>query len=272
MPPALLVVLAQGLDRRYGRLYAYLQDDLTKPFATPGLALDLLCRGFVAKAELRSRFAPTAPLIALGLLQLGGDEMQALRVRPLQMDDHLAAYLMGADINDGPLGARLIGKPEARPRVTERDRDAFLTLFEGWPEQSPPAPSPLIAGEVASGRRTASQHLAAGIGRPLLIATLNPAIAPWRAVREALLQARPSAWQTRTSYSMRPTLPLGPGATPSRQLPARRDCPSSSRYAAPATCPRPSPDARRGSSAYPRPARRSAPTSGARRRAWPACR
>ncbi|MFI5269788.1 MAG: hypothetical protein ACHQ7M_20620, partial [Chloroflexota bacterium] len=89
---ALLVVLAQGMDRRYGRLYAYLQDDLTKPFATPGLALDLLCRGFIAKAELRSRFAPTAPLMALGLLQLGGDEMQALRVRPLQIDDHLAAY------------------------------------------------------------------------------------------------------------------------------------------------------------------------------------
>ena len=35
----LLIALAQQLDRRYGRLYAYLQDDLTKPFATPGLTL-----------------------------------------------------------------------------------------------------------------------------------------------------------------------------------------------------------------------------------------
>src|SRR3972149_6010873 len=51
----LLLALAPQLDRRYGRLYAYLQDDLTKPFATPGLALDLFGASFVGPGEERAR-------------------------------------------------------------------------------------------------------------------------------------------------------------------------------------------------------------------------
>ena len=41
---AVLICLAPELDIGYGRLYAYLQDDVTRRFPTADLILRLLCR------------------------------------------------------------------------------------------------------------------------------------------------------------------------------------------------------------------------------------
>jgi AAA+ superfamily predicted ATPase len=183
----LLIALAQGLDRRYGRLYAYLQDDLTKPFATPGLVMDLLCRGFIAKTERRARFAPNAPLLALGLLQLVGDETQALRLRPLQLDDRIASHLMGADGSDASLGARLVQEPERGLVLAKAAQDAFMAVFDSWTSEAQTSVV-VLSGETSSGRRLAAQHLAAGLGRPLLVVPVSVTMQPWRPLREALLQ------------------------------------------------------------------------------------
>ena len=44
-----LACLAPELDRRYGRLYGYLHDDITRQQPTPGLILDLFCPDLQAK-------------------------------------------------------------------------------------------------------------------------------------------------------------------------------------------------------------------------------
>jgi hypothetical protein len=59
---ALLICLAPELDLRYEKLYAYLQDDVTKKRPSIGLVLDLLSPSFEAKLAARQAFAPTAPL------------------------------------------------------------------------------------------------------------------------------------------------------------------------------------------------------------------
>lgn len=183
----LLIALAQQVDRRYGRLYAYLQDDLTKPFATPGLTLDLLCRGFLAQTQWRSRLQPEAPLLALGLLQLGGDDTQPLRQRPLQMEERVVGFLLGSDAPDAALpGARLHGVPERQVMLVPQAQEAFDKLRGEWC-QAPLAAVPLIAGEVASGRRLSAQHLANHAGRPLLTWSASTAVPAWRPLREALL-------------------------------------------------------------------------------------
>ena len=60
----ILIALAPELDLRYERLYAYLQDDVTKKRPTVDLVLNLLCPSAEAKLTSRSRFGSNAPLIS----------------------------------------------------------------------------------------------------------------------------------------------------------------------------------------------------------------
>src|SRR5215831_16549044 len=53
----ILIALAPELDLRYGRLYAYLQDDVTRKRATVDLALILLCVSPEDKLARRAHFA-----------------------------------------------------------------------------------------------------------------------------------------------------------------------------------------------------------------------
>ncbi len=64
----LLVALAPDIDARFGRLYGYLSDDLARRRPTVALALEL-CRPAGAVAT-RFRFAPGAPLVARGLVEV----------------------------------------------------------------------------------------------------------------------------------------------------------------------------------------------------------
>ena len=69
----LLICLAPELDLRYERLYAYLQDDVTKKRPSVDLVLNLLCSSFEAKLAARPRFAPEALLFRHRLLHLFDD-------------------------------------------------------------------------------------------------------------------------------------------------------------------------------------------------------
>lgn len=56
-----LVCLAPELDRRYEKIYGYLQDDVTQKRPTVGLVLDLLCRTDEERLGARAYFDPHAP-------------------------------------------------------------------------------------------------------------------------------------------------------------------------------------------------------------------
>src|SRR5262245_35259557 len=66
----LLVCLAPELDLRYERLFAYLQDDVTKRRPSVDLVLNLFSGSFGEKLAAQSRFAPGAPLIRRRLVEL----------------------------------------------------------------------------------------------------------------------------------------------------------------------------------------------------------
>ena len=61
---ALLLALLPELDARYERLYAHIQDDITRKRPTVDLALALFCSTFTERLQARSRFAPDAPIVA----------------------------------------------------------------------------------------------------------------------------------------------------------------------------------------------------------------
>ncbi|MFD9204017.1 ATP-binding protein, partial [Streptomyces anthocyanicus] len=86
----LLIALAPDLERSFESLYGYLNDDVSRRRATTGLALDL-CGLPVHFAGARARFHPSAPLTALGLLNVEDPERPFLS-RALRVPDRLIAH------------------------------------------------------------------------------------------------------------------------------------------------------------------------------------
>ncbi|MFD5510220.1 ATP-binding protein [Streptomyces sp. NPDC127051] len=107
----LLVALAPDVDRTFEPLYGYLNDDVSRRRATTGLALDL-CGLPVHLAWARARFHPSAPLCALGLVEVEEPERPFLS-RTLRVPDRLVAHLLGDDAPDAALARH--ARPLAAP-------------------------------------------------------------------------------------------------------------------------------------------------------------
>lgn len=93
-----LICLAAELDLRYERLYAYLQDDVTKKRPSVDLALNLLCSSFSEKLNARERFGLASPLLKYQLISLSEDPAHpkaSLLNRYLKLDERIVDYLLG---------------------------------------------------------------------------------------------------------------------------------------------------------------------------------
>src|SRR5262249_34392883 len=97
---AVLICLAAELDLRYERLYAYLQDDVTKKRPTVDLVLNLLCPSFAAKLAARTRLDAEAPLCKqqiLSLLEDPANPKTPLLSRSLKLDERVVNFVLGSD-------------------------------------------------------------------------------------------------------------------------------------------------------------------------------
>ncbi|MFC1893859.1 hypothetical protein ACFLYR_07555, partial [Chloroflexota bacterium] len=102
----ILVCLLPELDLEYQRLYAYLQDDVTKKSPTVNLILQLLCESLADMLKAREAFSPEAPLVKYHLLRLYDDHPSRptpLLAKFLQLDEHIASYLLETDQIDSRL-------------------------------------------------------------------------------------------------------------------------------------------------------------------------
>jgi SpoVK/Ycf46/Vps4 family AAA+-type ATPase len=102
----ILIALAPELDLRYERLYAYIQDDVTRKRPSVDLALNLLCSSANAKLMRRAHFASDAPLIRNCLLQLVPDPNQfqpPLLAHYLKLDDQIVHLLLEQESMDARL-------------------------------------------------------------------------------------------------------------------------------------------------------------------------
>ncbi len=91
------IALAPELDRRYDRLYAYLQDDVRCQRPSIDLALNLLCSSAAEKLARRIHFAPEAPLIRHHLLHLIADTQPGkptLLAHELHLDAQIVRFLL----------------------------------------------------------------------------------------------------------------------------------------------------------------------------------
>jgi SpoVK/Ycf46/Vps4 family AAA+-type ATPase len=96
----LLLCLAPELDPTFERLYAYVQDDVTRKYATPHLALTLF--GGEGEVDARNGFLPGSPLrrFRLVILEPGPLPGTAQGTRPMRLDDRTVDYLRGVNRPD----------------------------------------------------------------------------------------------------------------------------------------------------------------------------
>ncbi|WP_189397428.1 AAA family ATPase [Streptomyces sp. FBKL.4005] len=124
----LLVAVAPDLDARFERLYGYLNDDLTRRRPTVGLALELC--GLAGAAPGRFRLAPSAPLVAGGLVEVAEPERPPLS-RVLVVPDRVTAHLLGHARPDARLAGVLDDEaredPTAEPAEIRRTAAAAGT-------------------------------------------------------------------------------------------------------------------------------------------------
>jgi hypothetical protein len=179
-----LVALGPELDLRYQRLYAYLQDDVTRRRPSVGLALDLICSSPAERVAARARFAGDAPLLAERVLVLG-DEPGPLLERTIGLDEQIVRQLLGC----GGLDERLM--PTCRllrpsrtfdelpvPKALRRDLEALVAAGERPLRLS-------LEGRPGLGQQDIAEGCACMLGAPLLVA--EPGTDPLLAAREAAL-------------------------------------------------------------------------------------
>jgi SpoVK/Ycf46/Vps4 family AAA+-type ATPase len=100
----LLVCLAPELDVRYEKIFAYLQDDVTKKAPSVNLILDLLCNTPKERTDARTCFFNQSPLLKFQLVQFSDDsQSRPLISRCLKLDDRIVNFLLEQDVMDSEL-------------------------------------------------------------------------------------------------------------------------------------------------------------------------
>ncbi|HEV3457691.1 MAG TPA: AAA family ATPase [Thermoanaerobaculia bacterium] len=197
-----LICLAPEVDRKYEKLYAYLQDDVTRRKPTVGLALELLCGAREERFGARGAFEPQAALLKGRLVQIDGNGgLSSLLARGLKLEDRIAGFLLGSAtiapaiqelaelVMPGAAPAVRLAFEELRPRLGEAVRERL-----GRAE-----PAGLIFhlhGSYGTEKQALARAACADLGLPLVVADVDRMLADsrpfaetaWLVAREAVLQ------------------------------------------------------------------------------------
>jgi SpoVK/Ycf46/Vps4 family AAA+-type ATPase len=179
----MLIALAPELDRRYERLYAYLQDHVSRRRPSVDLALSLLCGDAVARLERRVHFDPDSPLLREGLTHLAPEpdgEPPSLLAHTLKLDEQIVRFLLHQDGLDSRLApfCQLVfslDTLEELPLDAEVKRALPALVARAWEENQPQRL--YFHGPPGAGKRRAAAALAAEVGAPLLVVDLTRALA-----------------------------------------------------------------------------------------------
>ena len=202
----LLLCLAPELERKYEKLYAYLQDDATRRKPTVDLVLNLLCNSTAEKLAARPVFAPQSQLLKYRVCEItenSHDGILPLLSRPLRLDDRVVSFLLGFRQLDARLET-FVKPPSSRTDESEsianeetynRTRDLVQSHFRKAPSDR----RNLIFhfyGPDGTGKQSLAEAVAREIGLTLLIADVERMLSEpvpfaetmWLLGREALLQ------------------------------------------------------------------------------------
>jgi len=204
-----LLCLAPEIDRKYEKLYAYLQDDVTRRKPTVGLVLELLCGSREEALACRPAFEPRATLLRGRLLQIeGGGGLSSLLSRALKLDDRIAGFLLGAAtvapavqevaeiaLPGLPADVRL-SCAELRGRLGE-------VIRERLGRAEPARTLIYLHGPYGAEKRALARAVCSDLGLPLVTVDVERLLAgaqpfeeaAWLAAREGVLQPAALCWR-----------------------------------------------------------------------------
>jgi hypothetical protein len=129
----LALCLAADLDPRYGRLFGYLHDDVSRRFPSPRLVARLLAGDGFNEHVVLSRLDLDAPLRRSGAVTLlDGDGQVPLAERPLKVADRLVSFVLGVKLDADRVTdrARVVALPPTdvgRPATVAELRGVWAT-------------------------------------------------------------------------------------------------------------------------------------------------
>jgi hypothetical protein len=174
----IVIALAPELDLRYERLYAYLQDDVTRKRPMVDLVLNLLCASREEKLVRRAHFAVDAPLVRHGLLHLLPDPQQVqppLLAHSLKLDEQIVRLLLGQEGLDARLASfcQMVQPTVSLDTVpvSAEVKQALSTMVLQARETRQPLRL-YFQGPRHAGTRQTAEALAAEVGMPLLVVDL----------------------------------------------------------------------------------------------------
>jgi hypothetical protein len=120
-----ITCLAAEVDRRYERIYGYLQDDMGRKQPSPGLALALACSSWAQQLAGRTALNPLAPLRHYRIVEVVEDGgTSPWLAKALRVDERIVSFLLGDQTIDGRIASF----------VTRRDSDSTGPTIGRQPE------------------------------------------------------------------------------------------------------------------------------------------
>lgn len=175
----ILLALAPEIDLRYEKIFAFLQDDVTRKRPTLELALNLFCSSLEEKLDCRACFSSSAPLIRQRLVLTGADPAQ---VEPsslahyVKLDDQIKRLLLGQDgLDDRLAGFCELIEPsigwDHLPLNVDTKRAMLQLAMDA--QSSGKALRFYFQGRGGPEKRETAEALAHGLGRRLLVARID---------------------------------------------------------------------------------------------------
>lgn len=196
----ILIALAAEIDLRYERIFAYLQDDVTKRRPSVDLTLNVLCASPEEKLRRRAHFTPDSPLIHQDLVRLIPDPSQVqppLLAHYLKLDEQVTRLLIGQK-NVDPRLVSFCQMVSARNRIRELPLSSEMKLaLPVLVRQARETRQPMrfyFSGNYSGDQLSAAEALAAEIDLPLLVADLSRAVAVEADFPQALKLVFREAW------------------------------------------------------------------------------
>lgn len=169
----LLLSLAPEIDLRYEKIYAYLQDDVTRKRPTVELILNLLCDSIETKMSGRLHFHPEAPLVRNMLVHVAPDQSQPdapFLAHAVRIDDQIARALVGDTATDPRLISfcEFVAPGQKRnPLPFETELVTVLTRLAN--QVSPSNFRAYFQGPAETEKRAVAEGLAAELGTVLMV-------------------------------------------------------------------------------------------------------
>ena len=197
-----LIALAPEFDLRYERLYAYLQDDVTRRLPRVDLALSLLCATAEDRLAKRARFLPDAPLVRHRIVGLVAEDEAAagpMLAHGMELDEQVVGWMLGRDDLHPSLQPWCRLETPAADDARRTWPDAVRHALEALTREGTPAGAPPIVhvqGPSGIGKRALAHRIARERGCEVLEvdvarrpeSALGPEPAAALVAREALLR------------------------------------------------------------------------------------